>query len=438
MSSTSELTSTRRFGVRRIIAWILVLISVLLTVGSLVGIYMGLTAPQVQSPTANPPTASPQLHLVREVALPSIIVPPAGHAPIKGMPFDGFDFQTLDPRTGLLFITHAGPGSSKLLLDQKQLPPGTHFQSQLVVFDIKKQAVTGTIAIPDVHGVVAVPELGHVYAADVKDERIYVIDERTLHVITTIALGLHPCATLPCEGPDALVYDPADQKVFVSDNGIDNAHQNLGVIDVQTNRLVAEIPLGQDRFGDVIGHPQYDPVSHHLFVTVQPQVQQVTTTPTSTPTTPALPAARLLTIDPATLQVLARLTISNTHACSDPHGLVIDSAQRVAFTACRVTHSLLMIDLKSMKLSGPLSVVLKPDILRLDLATHRLYVPGASGVSVFDERSAASGLPKKLGNFVVSKGTSHTLEVDPVTHVLYFPVQDAHGNPVLRVMQPPA
>ena len=64
--------------------------------------------------------------------------------------------------------------------------------------------------------------------------------------------------------------------------------------------------LGQDRFGDVIGHPQYDAFSHHLYVTVQPQIQQ--TTPTSTPTTPALPPAQLLTIDPATLQVLVRLT----------------------------------------------------------------------------------------------------------------------------------
>jgi len=409
----------------------LVLLSISLTVGALVEIYLGLTAPQPQQPPGSP-TASPQLHLIREITLPSIIVPPAGHAPIQGMPFDGFDFQTLDPRTGLLFISHAGPGSAKLLLDQKQLPPGTHFQSQLVVFDTKQQAVVGKVAIPNVHGLVAVPELGRVYAADVKDERIYVIDERTRRIITTIALGLHPCATLPCEGPDALVYDPVDHKIFVSDNGIDAAHQNLGVIDVQTNRFVAEIPLGLDRLGDVIGHPQYDPFSHHLYVTVQPQVQQATPTPL------ALPPAQLLTIDPVSLQVLTRLTFSDTHACSDPHGLVIDSAQQVAFTACRVTHTLLMINLKSMKLSGSSSVVLKPDILRLDLDTHRLYVPGASGVSIFDEHAAASGVLQKLGNFVVSAGSSHTMEVDPNTHVLYFPVQDAQGKPVLRVLQPPA
>jgi YVTN family beta-propeller protein len=436
MSNTSELASSSRSPVRRIIAWVLVFLSISLTIGTVVGIFLALAAPQPQSP--GPPPTSPQLRLIREVALPSIIVPPAGHAPIQGMPFDGFDFQALDPQAGLLFISHAGPGSAKLLLDQKQLPPGTHFQSQLVVFDIKQQAVIGKIAIPDVHGVVTVPELGRVYAADVKDERIYVIDEQTRQVITTIALSLHPCGTLPCEGPDALVYDPADHKIFVSDNGVDNAHQNLGVIDVQTNRLVAEVPLGRDRLGDVIGHPQYDPLSHHLYVTVQPQVQQATPTPTSTPTTLALPPGQMLTIDPVSLRVLARLTFSDTHVCSDPHGLVIDSAQRVAFTACRVTHSLLLIDLRSMKLSGPTSLVLKPDILRLDLVLHRLYVPGAAGVSIFDEHAAASGLLKKLGNFVVSKGSSHTMEVDPTTHALYFPVQDAQGKPILRILQSPS
>jgi YVTN family beta-propeller protein len=435
MSNTSELASSSRSTVRRIIAWILVFLSISLTIGTVVGIFLALAAPQPQTP-GSPPT-SPQLRLIREVALPSIIVPPAGHAPIQGMPFDGFDFQALDPQTGLLFISHAGPGSAKLLLDQKQLPAGTHFQSQVVVFDIKRQAVVGTIAIPNVHGLVVVPELGRLYAADVKDERIYVIDERSRQVITTIALGLQQCAALPCEGPDALVYDPADHKIFISDNGVDNAHQNLGVIDVRTNRFVAEVPLGQDRLGDVIGHPQYDPLSHHLYVTVQPQTQPLTTTPTSTPAPLILPPGQFVTIDPVGLQVLARLTLSDTHACSDPHGLVIDSAQRVAFTACRVTHSLLMIDLRSMKLSGPWSVVLKPDILRLDLATHKLHVPGAAGVSIFDEHTAASGLLKKLGNFVVSTGSSHTVEVDPHTHALYFPVQDAQGKPILRILQSP-
>ena len=58
---------------------------------------------------------------------------------------------------------------------------------------------------------------------------------------------------MPCETPDALEYDAVDHRIFISDNGADNAHQNIGVIDVQTNRFIAVIPLGQDQFG-ATGH----------------------------------------------------------------------------------------------------------------------------------------------------------------------------------------
>jgi DNA-binding beta-propeller fold protein YncE len=437
MSDTPTLASPRK-PTQRTIAWALVFLSCSLMVAAVVFLFMGITASQ-QSQQSIPglQAAVPGPRLVKNVVLPSIVIAPAGHAPIQALPIDGFDFQALDPQTGLLFVSHPGPSAAKWQLDQKQLPPGTQFQGQLVVFDTKQQAVVTSLTLPDIHGVVVASDLGRVYAADVKDDRIYVIDERTLRTVTIIPLGLQSCATLPCESPDGLVYDPSDHKIFVSDNGADTAHQDLGVIDVQSNRFVAAIPLGLDRWGDAIGHPQYDPVSHHLYVAVQPQAQPVTpaTTPTSTPAPVVLPPAQFVTIDPVSLRVLSRLTFSNTHACSDPHGQVIDAAQRVAFTACVATHTLMMIDLRSMKLFGPWQVVLKPDILRLDLAQHRLYVPGTAGVSIFDEQVAAHSVLKQLGNFVISKGTSHTVEVNPSTHLLYFPVQDAQGRPILRILQ---
>jgi YVTN family beta-propeller protein len=138
------------------------------------------------------------LHQVKDIALPNAAIAPAGHAPILALPFDGFDFQALDPQTGLLFVTHGGPSANKQALMKKQLPPGTTFQSQLVIFDTKRQAVIGHLAIPNVHGVAVAPDLGRVYAADVNDDRIYVIDEQTLHIVDTITLGLQPCSAQFC------------------------------------------------------------------------------------------------------------------------------------------------------------------------------------------------------------------------------------------------
>ncbi len=66
----------------------------------------------------------------------------------------------------------------------------------------------------------------------------------------------------------------------------------------------------------------------------------------------------------------------------------------------------------------------------------RGHRPGSAGVLIFDEQATASGTIKKLGDFVVSEGkTSHTMSVDPNTHVLYFAVQNAENKPVLRIME---
>jgi hypothetical protein len=33
---------------------------------------------------------------------------------------------------------------------------------------------------------------------------------------------------------------------------------------------------------------------------------------------------------------------------------------------------------------------------------------------------------------------AHSISVDPVTHQVYFPLQDVNGGPVLRIMKPAA
>src|SRR5947209_8383063 len=242
--SSSKAASSPGVGGGRVL-WIVGALSFGLVAVVLVGLFVGLATSNLPTPKA-----VATLHLVKDVSLPTAAIAPAGHAPIQSLPADGFDFQALDPRTGLLFITHAGPSANKQALIRNQLPAGTRFQSQLVVFDTKKQAVIGHIAIRNVHGVTVAPDLGRAYAADVTDHQVYVIDEHSLRVIATIQLGLLPCSFAPCETPDALEYDAVDHKLFISGNGTDNAHQDISVIDTRTNLFSGLIPLGQDQFGD--------------------------------------------------------------------------------------------------------------------------------------------------------------------------------------------
>ena len=92
--------------------------------------------------------------------------------------------------------------------------------------------------------------------------------------------------------------------------------------------------------------------------------------------------------------------------------------------------TLLTVDLTSMRVLGTERVGDGPDVLAFDPEWHRLYVAAESGVvSVFTERE--TGLAHD-GD--VTMPHAHTVSADPRTHLLYFPLQDVAGRPVLRIM----
>jgi DNA-binding beta-propeller fold protein YncE len=114
------------------------------------------------------------------------------------------------------------------------------------------------------------------------------------------------------------------------------------------------------------------------------------------------------------------------------HGVVLDVSARLAFVAGEGNHKLAVFDLSTMRVLGTYNVGRDPDVLAFDPGMKMVYVAAESGeVSVFQE----SG--KKL----VSKGQmkiphGHTVSVDPQTHLVYFPLQNLNGHPVLRIMTP--
>jgi len=71
-----------------------------------------------------------------------------------------------------------------------------------------------------------------------------------------------------------------------------------------------------------------------------------------------------------------------------------------------------------------------PDVLAFDPGWRRLYVAAEAGpVTVFTEKGRALVLD---GQVTLPHG--HTVSVDPRTHLVYFPLQDVGGHPLLRVM----
>lgn len=87
---------------------------------------------------------------------------------------------------------------------------------------------------------------------------------------------------------------------------------------------------------------------------------------------------------------------------------------------------------RSSSVVGKNAVGEDPDVLAYDAGLRRPYVATESGrVSVFALRGRRLVPPRE-----VTIPHAHSVSVDPRTHLVYFPLQDIGGGPVLWVMRP--
>lgn len=299
--------------------------------------------------------------------------------PIADVPLPGattrFDYQSYDPLRHRLFIAHLG-------------------DSAVVVFDTTTRAVLETITgIDHVHGVLAEPALGRVFATATGRNQVTVIDEASLRVVARISAGVYP---------DGLAYAPEARKLYVSDE----TGGTETVIDVRRNRPIASIPLGGEA-----GNTQYDAVSGHVFVNVQTRNE-------------------LVEIDPAHDAIARRLQLPG---CKNNHGLYVDPAVHLAYIACTENDRLLVLDLDRMRVVQSATIGRDPDVLAFDPGLRVLYIASESGtVSLFRREG---GTLVKLGDARIAPH-AHSIAVDPQTHLVYLPLQDIEGRPVLRIMAP--
>jgi len=285
-----------------------------------------------------------------------------------------FDYQSLDAEHDRLYIAHMNA-------------------DQLVVFDTQKRQVVANLdGFKRVHGVIAAPEINRVYASVTGEHQVAAVDMNTLKTVATSG---------PVTYPDGLAYSPATKRVFVSDEhgGVD------AVVDTATGKLLTNIPLGGGA-----GNTVYDSGSGHILVAVHS-------------------VNELVAIDPATMKIIGRYSLPGI---KNPHGIALDVANRLAFVAGEENHSLAVVDLNSMKVLSTHQVGEDPDVLAFDPGLKRLYISAESGtVTVLEENGREL---KAMGQFSMSH--AHTVSVDPKTHIVYFPLENINGHPLLRIMRP--
>ncbi|UIR39727.1 hypothetical protein LZP97_26690 (plasmid) [Rhodococcus sp. DMF-1] len=100
-----------------------------------------------------------------------------------------FDYTSLDAGRGLLFLAHMGAG-------------------EIIEVDVHTHQVVRTLAdVPDVHGVLVVPDEHRVYATATGRNQLVAFDEDTGDVVFTAPTGKYP---------DGLAYDPVRHTVWTT------------------------------------------------------------------------------------------------------------------------------------------------------------------------------------------------------------------------------
>ena len=236
--------------------------------------------------------------------------------------------------------------------------------------------------------------MNRVYATATGANQVVAIDESTGAEIGRAPTGQYP---------DGLAYDARRNAIWTTNE----SGGTETVVDAATLQ-----PKGTVALGGEVGNVGYDQDSDRMLVAVQGRND-------------------LAVIDPAALTVVQRVALPG---CQHPHGLSVDSTDRLAFVACDQNATLLTIDQTNWTVTATNPVGEDPDVLAYDTAAHRLYVATESGtLTTLDLRDHAVAI---TGSGHLADG-AHVVAVDAGTHRSYYPVPaGSNRHPALLECEP--
>jgi hypothetical protein len=293
---------------------------------------------------------------------------------LPGPPGKRFDYLAIDSDDGYLLSAHLAAGL-------------------LYVIDLRTDKLVKVISdVSGVEGVEYVPGFRKVYTSDWYENRIGVIDLREMRIIKKI----------PTEAkPDGSTYATPFHKLYVSDE----RGKAEAVVDVTQDKIIKTL-----HFESETGMPQYDPVARKVYVNLEDQNV-------------------FAVIDPMTDEVTGSYPVGR---CKGNHGMALDPEHHRAFLSCEGNDLMTVFDLDKREPVAYLHMAEGADVIKFDPGLDRIYVACYSGaISVFRQDDPEHY--RKLEDFKVPHAV-HSLAVDPKTHRVYTPEQEADGKPVARMV----
>jgi DNA-binding beta-propeller fold protein YncE len=269
----------------------------------------------------------------------------------------GWDYVSFDSASGRLFVTH-----------------GSHVD----VIDASSGGTVGAIVHTDgVHGVAIADALGRGFTSNGRTASVTVFDLRTLATIGTV--------TGTGADPDAIVYDPATQRVFTFDADSNTAT----AIDARVGVVVGKVRLGES--------PGYAAVdgSGHAYVNLEH-------------------ADSMAEIDTRSLTVTRRWSLAPCHSAA---ALAIDVQHRLLFSGCH-NKTMAISDIAKGAVVGTAAIGEGVDAVAFDPATETALSANSDGTLTVVHEDSPEGF--RVVESVTTQPGVRTLAVDPKSHRVYL------------------
>jgi DNA-binding beta-propeller fold protein YncE len=291
---------------------------------------------------------------------------------LKGAAPD-WDYVTLDPARGYLFIGRRGDG--------------------VTVFDVHtKKAVRNIDKSEDANAIAVIPEFDRGYTIN-GDGTTTVFQLSTLKLIDRIKIG---------EDADSAFYDPVTKQLAFTMGD----SKKIAFVDAKTGKVVGELPMDSKKLDGTVPDGE-----GNMFMALRDRNS----------------VAR---IDVAQRKVTADW---KTAPCEEPTGIAFDKANKRIFVGCRGKSPVLaVLDSDSGKVITTLEIGRGNDGVIYDPATHKVYTSnGVDGnLVIYDQVNPDT---YKLAEATTTRPYARTMALDPKTKKIYLVTAEGTADPAKKI-----
>jgi YVTN family beta-propeller protein len=269
----------------------------------------------------------------------------------------GWDYLAVDQYAHRLYVTHA---------------------TKIVVIDTDQETVAGEIAdTPGVHGFAIAPDLGRGFSSNGRENKVSIVDLKTLKTTAKVETG---------EGPDAILFESGRKEVYA----FNGRGKSVTVIDAESGKVVATIPLS--------GKPEFavaEPRAGRVYCNLEDK-------------------SAVAVIDTKTHKVLTTWPIAPGE---EPSGMAFDPQHHRLFLGCG-NQLMVMLDSRDGKVVDKVAIGQGVDATKFDRGTQLAFCSCGDGtVTVAHEDG-----PDKLTvvQTLKTEPRAKTMALDPRTHKIYL------------------